>query len=144
MVEVITSIEILRPQDEVSQFVSDPDNAPKWYVNIKSAIWKTPKPLKIGSQIEFEAHFMGKKLVYTYEVIEKSSARFVMQTSQGPFPMQTIYEWQALGQRKTKMILTNKGNPSGFSKILAPFMTGMMRKANQKDLLKLKQLLERN
>ena len=70
--------------------LSDPDNATKWYVNIKSVIWKTPKPVVVGSQIDFVAHFMGKKLSYTYEVIEKSPTKFVMRTAQGPVPMETL------------------------------------------------------
>lgn len=36
------------------------------------------------------------------------------------------------------------GAPSGFSKVAAPVMAAAMRRANQKDLARLKRLLEDN
>lgn len=43
---------------------------------------------------------------------------------------------------KTKMILRNNGIPSWFSKLFAPLVVSVMRKANQKDLQNLKSILE--
>ena len=142
MVDVTTSIEILRPISKLSQYTSNPDNAPEWYVNIKSFEWKTPKPLSVGSQIAFIAHFLGKKLSYTYEVIEMTDKKFIMKSSEGPFPMETTYTWDKLNENSTRMTLRNRGNPGGFSKLFSPFMSMMIRKANLKDLKRLKVILE--
>ena len=142
-VDIITSTLIHRPRDEVAAFSGDPTNAPRWYVNIKSIEWKTPPPLRLGSQLDFVAQFLGRRLAYTYEVITLvPGSTLTMRTAQGPFPMETTYRWESEGEGRTKMTLRNRGEPAGFSKWLAPVMVGAMRRANEKDLAKLKALLE--
>jgi uncharacterized membrane protein len=142
-VDVQTEIEIDRPRDEVAAYASDPDNATAWYENIKSVEWKSPKRLSVGSRIDFTAQFLGRRLAYTYEVKELvPGERFVMSTAQGPFPMETTYSWQDTSTGGTKMVLCNRGEPSGFSKLAAPMMASAIRRANRKDLARLKDLLE--
>ena len=60
MISVLTEITINAPLDKVADYAANPDKPPEWYVNIKSAYWKTPKPLEVGSQVEFVAHFLGR------------------------------------------------------------------------------------
>lgn len=141
-VDVLSETFIRRAPTEVAAYASDPANAPAWYVNIKSAEWRTPPPLAVGSRIAFSARFLGRRLVYTYEVTELvPGARLVMRTAEGPFPMETTYEWRAEADG-TRMRLRNRGEPRGFSRLAAPLLAGAMRKANAKDLARLKQILE--
>ena len=142
-VDVISEIVIARPRDEVAAYASDPDNATAWYENIKAIQWRSPRPLAVGSQIGFTAEFLGRRLTYTYEVRELVAGwRFVMSTAEGPFPMQTTYTWEDAEEDATRMTLRNRGEPSGFAKIGAPMLAAAMRRANRKDLERLKQLLE--
>jgi Polyketide cyclase / dehydrase and lipid transport len=126
----------------VAAFAADPDNATRWYENIESVQWETPPPLAVGSRLAFVARFLGRRLAYTYEVREHvPGERFVMATAQGPFPMETTYEWRD-APGGTVMTLRNRGEPSGFANVAAPLMARAMRRANQKDLQALKRLLE--
>ena len=142
-VDVLTDVVINRPTPAVSAYAADPSNAPAWYVNIEAAQWKTPPPLCAGAQIAFAAHFLGRRLEYTYQVAEfVPGERLVMRTAQGPFPMETTYTWAPADGGATRMTLRNRGEPAGFAKILAPFVAGAMRRANGKDLARLKSILE--
>jgi uncharacterized protein YndB with AHSA1/START domain len=142
-VDVLTETTIDRPLAEVASYVAEPSNAPEWYANIASAEWKTPPPLQLGSRFAFVARFLGRRLAYTYEVIDfVPHERLVMRTAEGPFPMETTYTWQAVADRATRMTLRNRGEPSGFSKVAAPVMAAAMRRANEKDLRNLRAILE--
>jgi uncharacterized membrane protein len=142
-VDVVTEAVIARPIEVVSAYASDPSNAPDWYVNIDSVEWKTPPPLRIGSQVEFVARFLRRTLRYTYEFAELvPGERVVMRTEQGPFPMETTYVWEPMPGDQTRMTLRNRGRPAGFSKVMAPVMKPAMRRANRKDLARLKAILE--
>jgi uncharacterized membrane protein len=142
MVNVQTEILIQRPREIVARYASNPDNAPVWYVNIRSAQWQTPKPLTIGSRVAFTARFLGRNLDYVYEFTELvPGEKLTMRTSQGPFPMQTTYSWSD-ENGATRMTLRNAGEPSGFSALAGIVMAPMMRKAMRKDLENLKKILE--
>lgn len=142
-VDVASQILIAGSRDRVASYAGDPDNAPTWYVNIESVEWLTPRPVTVGTRVAFVARFLGRRLAYTYEVVELvPRERLVMRTSEGPFPMETSYTWKALSERTTHMTLRNRGVPTGFSALVGPLMSWMMRRANRKDLRRLKQLLE--
>lgn len=142
-VDVSCEIEIARPRAEVAAYAPDRDHATAWYENIESVEWVTPPPRAVGSQIAFVAQFLGRRLSYTYEVLEHAPGeRFVMSPAEGPFPMQTTYAWSDAPGGATRMTLRNHGEPSGFSKVGAPVMATAMRRANRKDLERLKQILE--
>jgi uncharacterized protein YndB with AHSA1/START domain len=142
-VDVVTETVIDRPVGEVAAYAIDPSHAPEWYRNIESVRWETDPPVSVGSRVAFVARFLGRRLEYTYELVELvPDARLVMRTHEGPFPMETTYTFEPAGDGATRMTLRNRGEPAGFSKLMAPLMAPAMRRANQKDLAALKALLE--
>ena len=142
-IDVVSEILIDRPVSVVANYAINPDNAASWYVNIKSVEWVTTPPVAVGSKIAFVAQFLGRRMAYVYEVSELiPDERVVMRTAQGPFPMETTYTFAPEGESATRMSLRNRGTPSGFSRLLSPFMARAVRSANQKDLAALKRLLE--
>jgi hypothetical protein len=142
-VDVLTEIDIDRPVDEVAAYAADPSNATAWYANIDAVDWKTPPPVAVGSKVAFVARFLGRRLEYTYEIVDfVPGERLVMRTAQGPFPMETTYTWSPTGTGSTRMTLRNRGEPAGFSRLMAPMMAPAMRRANRKDLAAIKAIIE--
>lgn len=142
-VDVTTETTIARPVAEVAAYAADPSNAPEWYANIDSVEWRTDPPVAVGSEVAFVARFLGRRLAYTYEIVELVPGEcLVMRTAEGPFPMETTYTWAPAGDGATRMTLRNRGEPAGFSRVAAVFMAPAMRRAGRKDLAALRALLE--
>ena len=72
-----------------------------------------PPILGVSGRVRFTAQFLGRRLTYTY-VIEEfiAGSRLVMATADGPFAMETTYEWVDTGEDATRMVLRNRGQPS--------------------------------
>lgn len=97
----------------------------------------------MSSRIAFKAQFLRRQLAYVYEIAEFiPGQKLVMRTADGPFPMETTYTWETNDNNSTRMTLRNKGIPTGFSKLFTPFMSLMIKRANKKDLKKLKHILQ--
>jgi uncharacterized protein YndB with AHSA1/START domain len=142
-VDVQTEIEIERPRAGVAGYATDPGRATAWYESIESVEWKTDPPLAVGSRVAFVARFLGRRLAYTYEIRELiPGERLVMRTADGPFPMETTYTWADTASGGTRMTLRNRGEPAGFSRVAAPMLAAAIRRANRKDLERLKKILE--
>ena len=140
-VEVHTTIG--RPRPEVAAYCCDPGNVTAWYANIEAVQWETTPPVAVGSRFRFKSGFLGRKLEYTYEVVELVPARrFVMRSDAGPFPMETTYTWEDAPDGATWMTLRNRGEPTGFAGLAAPILATAVRRATGKDLAKLKSILE--
>ncbi|MBV7409274.1 SRPBCC family protein [Maritimibacter sp. DP1N21-5] len=128
----------------LAAFAADMGNAPRWYRNIASVDWKTAPGTSPGARAAFVAQFMGRALAYTYEIREHiPGERLVMSTEDGPFPMETVYEWFDEGAGRTRMRLTNRGRPEGFKAVLMPVMSLAMRRAMTQDLAQLARVLPR-
>jgi uncharacterized protein YndB with AHSA1/START domain len=142
-VDVLTDVLIDAGPDRVAAYAADPSNAPEWYENIRSVDWQTPPPMAEGSRMAFVASFLGRRLAYTYEVVElEPGERLVMRTTDGPFVMETTYTWEPSGNG-TRMTLRNRGEPAGFSRVAGPVLAAAMRRATTKDLARLKALVEK-
>jgi uncharacterized membrane protein len=143
MVDVKTAINIHCRKIRIWEYVSDPETAPEWYSNILSASWRTPKPAQLGTQISFTARFMGRTLSYVYEITEwVPLEHLTMETVSGPFPMKTKYSFRSLDEETTRVTIQNTGDPKGFSRMFSRFIAWMMKRANRKDLMRLKKLME--
>jgi hypothetical protein len=56
--------------------------------------------------------------------------------------MQTTYTWSDAADGATKMTLRNRDKPAGLKRVAAPLMARAVRRANEKDLRRLKRTLE--
>lgn len=143
-VDVTSAIDIAVPREVVAAYAGDPSNAPEWYENIRSVAWHGEARLDEGAQVDFRARFLGRDLAYTYTLVEvEPGRRLVMRTAEGPFPMETTYEWSDTADGGTRMTLRNRGEPSGFAGLASGLMSRAMKRATDKDLRALKAILER-
>ena len=69
-VDVTTDVVVSCPRARVAAFATDPLNAPLWYANIRSVELLTDPPVRVGSRMRFVAVFLGRRIDYTYEVLE--------------------------------------------------------------------------
>lgn len=142
-IDVTTEIFIRRPRRDVAAFACDPANDTTWMKNIKEVEWVSEPPLVVGSQIARVAFFLGKRLAYTYEVLELDPGRkLAMKAVDGPFPMTTDYSWDD-APGGTTMTIRVGGGPGGFfGGMAAPLLSMQMRGELQKDLELIKAHLE--
>jgi hypothetical protein len=86
---------------------------------------------------------VGRLHSHTYEVVEYVPGEcLTMLNREGAFPVETTYTWEECDERSTRMTMRYRGEPTGIHKLLASFMGTATRRAIEKDLARLKRLVE--
>jgi hypothetical protein len=143
-VDVISEITIARPRAEVAAYSADPDNATVWYENIESVGWESPPPLTVGNRLAFVARFWDDAWPTPTRSSTSCQASALRAHCVRAVPDGDDLHLAGRQRRRdaTRMTLRNRGEPAGFATLSAPMVAAATRRANRKDLERLKRILE--
>lgn len=131
------------PRAEVAAFAMDPRNDTAWIANIREATPLTPLPVTKGTRVSRVAFFLGKRVEYVLEVTEHApGARLAMASVAGPFPMRVAYEFEDAPAGRTRARIVLGGDASPYFRLFRPLLARLSQRNIQRDLRKLKALLE--
>jgi hypothetical protein len=142
MTDVTVETTIARPREDVARFSSDPANDTAWIGALTEAKLLTEPPVGLGSRVERVASFLGRRIEYVNEIVElEPGRRLAMRSVKAPFPMTVVYEWEDAGAG-TRMRIRAGGDAGGFYRVAGPLLSRAVRRGIERDLRKLKELLE--
>jgi len=133
---------IQRPRTEVAAYVTEPANDPQWISGVRRAQMVTEPPVRVGTRVERQAAFLGKRIDYLMEIAEFAPReRIVMRSVRAPFPMRVTYRLEdAAGS--TRMAIRVEGDASGFYRLAAPLLARAVKAGINRDLANLRSRLE--
>lgn len=143
MIEVVVSVEVARPADEVFAYLADWSNNPQWQDGMVACTWTSEPPLQVGSTYDQEARFLGRPIVSSFEVVEHEPGRRVrIVTTQSTMPLDITREVEPLDEGRTRVTATIRGGPEGLLSLADPLTERMVRRNVEADYARLKALLE--
>ena len=134
---------INRPIEEVFEFISNPENLPRWRASALQVTKLSPdQPLGVGSLYRSRYSFLGRAFEATIEIIARQSAsHYAGRIIEGPFPLETRYTLEP-DASQTRLSMIAEGEPGGFFKLAEPLVISMAKRSFEADFQNLKELLE--
>jgi hypothetical protein len=141
-VDVTTSVTVRRPRRAVADYMFDPANDLEWTGGITASRPARPGPLAVGSAVEREARFLGRRFTYGYVVTEHEPDRSLTLKVDRPFPMLVRYLLADAGDGATDVTINASGDPGRFFGWLTPVMSRQVRRSIASDLTRLRAAVE--
>jgi len=142
MLSTEASQDIARTPEDVFNFVADVRNDPKWHTDVIEATLAQGDGKTVGSMYEIKVKPQMGMTGGTVNVASYDAPRrIVFDVDMGKMKPTTTFTVQAEGtgariSRKVEV------EPTGMMKLMAPLMSGMFRKRNEKFLGNLKRVME--
>ncbi len=140
MTKLEISVHVNRPVAEVFKYLNDPTKMPEWNSTIEEAT-ASETPIKVGTRIRARVRMLGRKIEGTAEVVEYEPNKRVVLKGDEPFPLKSIYTYQA-ENGGTRLVFATEGEPGGFFKLGEPILARIMKKQFQAQFDTAKELLE--
>ena len=142
MPEIIGSIEILRPVEEVWAYLSDLKNNVQWENGVIEMELTTEGPVSVGSKYRRVEKMMGtdEGVLEITELVQNESLSFEFESPR--FVGRGGYQMEVAAGGTRLNYLFNGGPKPLFFKILIPLMMPMFRRQIRKDYERVKGILE--
>jgi len=137
-----TSEWISRPPQDVFDFITTPENAPKVVPSVKSMVATTDGPTRVGSRYRETRTMRGKEEQAELEVVahEPPESYAVRNLTEG---IETVYRYAFRPEAKgTRVDLICEVTASGVRKLLLPLVVAELKKEDGDHLQRLKRVLE--
>ena len=140
---ITVGVDVERPANDVFAFVADVENNPRWQRGMRRCSWTSPPPHGVGSTYDQVARFLGKDIVSSFRVVEHQPGRRIkITTTKSPFPITETRTVQPLGEGRAHVAAIVEGDASGFFRLAAPILRGLVARSVRGDYARLKRLLE--
>ena len=137
------SEEIDRPADEVFAVISDFSRNPEWQKGMKSAIWTSEPPTRVGSTYDQVARFLGREVVTTFEVVAYEPERSIsIESRKSSFPIRVTRSVEPIGPSRCRVIADVSGEPGRFFRLFGPLLRWIAERSVRGDYARLRRLLE--
>jgi carbon monoxide dehydrogenase subunit G len=142
MFSVEKSVHIEKPAADVFSFVSEFANDAKWQDGIVRSEQTSQGPIGVGTTGQTVQKFMGRELKNDLQVTTfEPPKRFGAKTTSGPVQFEVMCTLEEMGGG-THMTVHMEGEPGGFFKVAEGMVKNELNKTIDRDLAKLKQVLE--
>ena len=142
MIKVEVSAVINRPVEEIFDYMSNPENSPKWQSGVLEAEQTSKGPTGVGATTREVRKFMGRQIDQTFEITEYEPNRLIRQkTISGPMKLDTIYAFES-AEGGTRVTMGGEGDSGGFFMLADPLINRMAKRQMEADLANLKDMLE--
>jgi uncharacterized membrane protein len=144
MIHVEVRVDISRPAGEVFAYLEDAENNTRWLKGMRSASWKSPGPIAVGSTYEQRSHFLGRDIQTSFAVTRLEPGRLItIESREGSsFPITVTRQVEPDGDGRSHVIEIVDGDASGFYSLATPLLRRMVKRSIQRDYGTLKRLLE--
>lgn len=139
-----TTVIINKPIKEVWEFFKNPDTLKLWLGGFQRFEQISGTPGTVGAKAKHYFLEKGKELVMDEEIIEEIPEKKFVGTLSSPMMVNTVTNYfNDLGNNQTEYSLSSDTQFKGFFwKQVGPLMKSEFKKRQEKDLQRLKQVLE--
>ena len=142
MATIKASVIVNRPVDEVFAYVTDVKTWPRWESGLLQVEQTSEGSINVGTTFRGMNQALGQRMEWTSEVSDytpsKSWGQKIVSKGWSTEESLTFEPFEG----STKFILASELEMGGFFKLVAPFVARKMQKQIEKNLAKLKDILE--
>ena len=143
-IDITAEVRVARPPAAVAAYMTDPANDPEWIGGLREARLEGEPPVRPGSRVARVASFLGRRVEYLNEVVALDAEHLDMRSVVAPFPMHITYSFVPDGDGAGTVVRNRvRGGPGGFFALFGPLLAPMVKRSVQKDLERLRDVLER-